>query len=189
MVGKMTPYERALASLNDEPVDQLCCYPLAGASYRKLISKPATLREMSQDPHICAQCFLTGAERYGLEFTVTLTDLAVQAHDYGAHVRMDEENTPFVDGHVGHGPEDYDKFQPLDVDKGRIKFLIDANREIAAGLKDKTYLAVHVEGPLLALSQSIGAEQLFMDMFTDPAPVHRALANTTETCSSTAFLN
>ena len=52
MVGKMTPYERAIASLNDEPVDQLCCYPLAGASYRKLISKPATLREMSQDPHI-----------------------------------------------------------------------------------------------------------------------------------------
>lgn len=183
MVGKMTAYERALASLNDEPVDQLCCYPLAGATYRKTIAKPATLREMSQDPHICAQSFLAGAKRYDLEFTVTLTDLAVQAHDYGAHVRMDEENTPFVDGHVGHSPEDYEKFQPLDVDKGRIKFLIDANREIAAGLKDKTYLAVHVEGPLLALSQSIGAEQLFMDMFTDSAPVHKALANTTETCS------
>lgn len=183
MVKEMTAYERAIASINNEPVDRLPCYPLAGATYRKLISNPCTLREMSQDPHLAAQCFITGAQRYDLEFTVTLADLAVQANDYGAEIRMDEENTPFVTGHVVHSMEDYEKFQPLDVDKGRIKFLIDFNREIASAIKDKSYLAVHVEGPLLALSQSVGAERLFMDMFTDSAPVHKALMNTTETCS------
>jgi len=179
----MTPYERAIASLNGEEVDELPGYPLACAIGRRLLPKKTTLRDMSTSAKACSDSFVACANRYKLPFTVSLIDLAVQASDYGAHVRMDEENTAFVDGHTIHSPEDYEKFQPLDPHEGRLGYLIETNRLIAESMENKTYLACHLEGPLLALSQSAGAERLFMDMFSDPEPVHKALANTTETCS------
>ncbi|MDD4222049.1 MAG: uroporphyrinogen decarboxylase family protein [Candidatus Methanomethylophilus sp.] len=186
MVKTMTPYERATAALANEPVDELPAYPLACAIGRRLLPQKTTLHEMSVNAKACADSFIAAANKYKFSYTVTLIDLAVQAHDYGAEVRMDEENTAFVTGHVVHSPEDYEKFQPLDVTKGRIAYLIEANRQIAAGLKNKAFVACHVEGPLLALSQSAGAERLFMDMFSDPEPVLKALTNTTETCSRIA---
>lgn len=182
-MNTMTPYERAIGALQGDKVDELPGFPLACAIGRRLLPKKTTLREISTNAKACADSYIVTAEKYKLPYTVSLIDLAIQAADYGAHVRMDEENTAFVDGHLIHSPEDYEKFQPLDPHEGRLGYLIDTNRMIADALYKKSYLAVHIEGPLLALSQSAGAERLFMDMFSDPEPVHKALVNTTETCS------
>ena len=78
--------------------------------------------------------------------------------------------------------EDYDKIEVPDVTKGRTGHLIQMNSLVAPKLKDKSFLIAFLEGPLLTLSQAAGAERLFMDMFTDPAPIHRALEKTTRMC-------
>lgn len=175
-MAEMTPVERATAALKNEEVDRLTVYPIACGVFRKLIGNgKTTYREWCSDPKLWAQAFVKGQEKFGLDFQVGLMDLSVMAGDLGAHVRMDEENTPFIDQHINNGPEDYENFTVPDVKKGRTSVLIEGTKEMAAGLNGKVVNSAFVEGPLLALSQTVGAERLFMDMFTDPAPVHKAL--------------
>ncbi|MDO5861787.1 MAG: uroporphyrinogen decarboxylase family protein [Thermoplasmata archaeon] len=179
---EMTPFERAVATLNNEQVDELPAYPLACGVCRRLLPGNVTYKEWASDSNLCAQAFVEGFNTYKFPFTVTLEDLSVTAHDLGAHVRMDTENTPFVDGHIIHSMEDYEKIQCPDITKGRTGQLIGMNKIVAEKLKGKTFLIAFLEGPLLTLSQSAGAEQLFMDMFTEPGPIHKALDQTTRMC-------
>lgn len=179
---EMTPYERALATLANEKVDELAAYPLVCGLQRRLLPGTVTYREWATDAEKCAQSYVEGYNKWKFPFTVTLEDLSVTAHDLGANVRLDSENTPFVDGHIIHEMEDYDKIEVPDVTKGRTGHLIQMNSLVAPKLKDKSFLIAFLEGPLLTLSQAAGAERLFMDMFTDPAPIHRALEKTTRMC-------
>ena len=178
----MTPYERAIATLNNEPVDEYAAYPLVCGLQRRLLPGTVTYKQWATDSDLCAQSYIEGFNKWKFPFTVTLEDLSVTAHDLGANVRMDSENTPFVDGHIIHDMEDYDKIQAPDVTQGRTGHLIRMNHKVVEGLKGNSFVIAFLEGPLLTLSQSAGAERLFMDMFTDPAPVHRALEQTTKMC-------
>ncbi len=182
----MTSYERALAAINNEPVDELAASPLALGLCRRLMPGTVTYREWASDPNLCAQSFVKGVEQWKLPYTVTLIDLSITAHDLGAHVRMDTENTPFVDEHIIHDMEDYDKIVCPDITKGRIGALVEMNRLLHPGIAGKSVHVAFLEGPLLTLTQAGGAERVFMDMFTDSAPVHKALAETTKLCTQTA---
>lgn len=177
---EMTHIERAVAALSNEKADRLTCYPIACGVNRRLIGKGVTYKEWASDPKLYAQGFIEGHKKFGFDFAIGLLDLSVMAGDLGAHVRMDEQNTPFVDVPVVNSIEDYEKFTVPDVKKGRTGVLIEGSKHMAKGLNDQVITSGFVEGPLLALSQSAGAERLFMDMFTDPAPVHKALKVMTE---------
>ncbi|MDO5853223.1 MAG: uroporphyrinogen decarboxylase family protein [Thermoplasmata archaeon] len=181
---EMTPYERAIASIQNEPVDELAASPLALGLCRRLMPQKVTYKDWASDPKLAAESFTKGVEQWKLPFTVTLIDLSITAADLGAHVRMDTENTPFVDGHIIHSMEDYEKIQCPDVTQGRIGKLIEMNRLLAPKIKGKSFHIAFMEGPLLTLTQAGGAEQVFMDMFTDPAPVHKALSETTKLCTA-----
>ncbi len=173
---EMTHVERVMASLNNEKVDRLPVYPIACGICRKLIGDgKITYREWCNDPKLFAQAFLEGQKEFKMDLAIGLMDLSVMAGDLGAHVRMDEENTPFVDEHIVHSLEDYEKLEVPDIKKGRTGVLIEGTKLIADHLKGTVVTSSFIEGPLLALSQTAGAERLFMDMFMDPAPVHKAL--------------
>ena len=47
----MTPYERAIAAIQNEPVDELASSPLALALCRRLMPEKVTYREWAQDGH------------------------------------------------------------------------------------------------------------------------------------------
>ena len=178
---EMTHIERAAASLNNEKVDRLTAYPIACGVCRKLIGDgQLSYREWCNNPKLFSDAFLKGQQKFGFDFAIGLMDLSVMAGDLGAHVRMDEQNTPFVDGHIVHSMEDYEKFAVPDIKKGRTGVLIDGTKQIAEKLNKEVITSAFVEGPLLALSQSAGAERLFMDMFTEPAPIHKAMKVMTE---------
>lgn len=180
-VKEMTPLERGQAALAGEKVDTLTTYPIACGVCRKLIGDgKMTYREWTNKPENFAEAFLQGQKRYKMDFAIGLMDLSVMAGDLGAHVRMDEQNTPFVDEHIVHSMEDYEKFEVPDVTKGRTDILIRGSGLMAEKLKGQVVASAFVEGPLLALSQSAGAERLFMDMFSDPEPIHKALKVMTE---------
>ena len=185
MVAPMTPYERAVAAIQNEPVDELASSPLALALCRRLMPQKVTYREWATNPTLCAESFAKGVEHWKFPYTVTLIDLSITASTLGAHVRMDTENTPFVDDHIIHDMEDYDKIVCPDITKGRTGDLIEMNKELAPMIKGKSFNIAFLEGPLLTLTQAGGAERVFMDMFSDPAPVHKALGETTKLCLET----
>jgi uroporphyrinogen decarboxylase len=183
MVAPMTPYERAVATLQNEPVDELPAYPLVCGLQRRLLpNQPVTYKTWATDAKLCAQSFVEGYNNYKFPYSVLLEDLSVTAHDFGSGVRMDSENTPFVDDHSIKSLEDYEKLEKPDIHKGRTGHLIEMNRLVASQLKGKSFVISFLEGPLLTISQSRGAEELFIDMYTDPAPIHKALDVATEFC-------
>ncbi len=181
MVAEMTPVQRGMASLMNEPVDELCASPLAIGVSRRLMPEKLTYAEWASNPAKCAESLSLAVDKWKFPFTVCLVDLSITAADFGAHVRMDKENTPFVDDHIIHSMEDYDHFTNVpDCRKGRTGALIEMNRLLVPKIKDKSIQAAFIEGPLLTLTQAGGAERVFMDMFTEPGPVHKALEGTTE---------
>jgi len=179
-MADMTHLERAMAGLTDQPADRLMAYPIACGVNRKLINGGITYREWAHNPKMYAQGFIEGQKAFDFDFAIGLMDLSVMAGDLGAHVRMDEQNTPFVDKTIINNTEDYEKLQVPDVTKGRSAVLLEGTKLYCDYLKSQVITAGFVEGPLLALTQSAGAERVFMDMFTNPSAVHKALATLTE---------
>ncbi|MDR3206348.1 MAG: uroporphyrinogen decarboxylase family protein [Candidatus Methanoplasma sp.] len=175
MPEAMTHMERGMAALSNEPVDRLLVSPLSMGVQRRLIGDGVTYRDWAHDPKMFARSFVEGYKAYDPDMAVGLMDLSVMAGDLGAHVRMDLENTPFVDEHIIHDPEDYEKLEVPDIRKGRSAVLLEGTKGFAEALKNDIICAGFIEGPLLALSQSAGAERLFMDMYTNPSAVHNAL--------------
>jgi len=178
-MADMTHLERVTAALTDKPADRLTVYPIACGVNRKLINGGITYREWAHDPKMYAQGFIEGQKAFDFDYAIGLMDLSVMAGDLGAHVRMDEQNTPFVDKTIIDNTEDYEKLEVPDIKKGRSAVLLEGTRLFAQALKNQVITAGFVEGPLLALTQSAGAERLFMDMFTNPSAVHKALATMT----------
>ncbi|MGI6471501.1 MAG: uroporphyrinogen decarboxylase family protein [Candidatus Methanomethylophilaceae archaeon] len=178
---EMTHTERVTASLNNEKVDRLPAYPIACGVLRKFLGNgDITYKEWCDSPEYFAKSFLLGQKKFGFDLAIGLMDLSVMAGDLGAGVRMDEENTPFVEEPIVHSLEDYEKLEVPDIKKGRTGVLVEGTKLIADYLNGEVVTSAFLEGPLLALSQTAGAERLFMDMFTEPAPVHKAMEVVTQ---------
>jgi uroporphyrinogen decarboxylase len=170
-----------VASLQDQPVDRLTAYPIACGVTRKLLNggNGITYREWCTDPKKYADGFIAGQKYFDFDFTIGLMDLSVMAGDLGAGVRFDEQNTPFVDDPVIKNPEDYEKLEVPDVTKGRSRVIIEGTKLFSQALKNDTITAGFCEGPLLVLTQSAGAERVFMDMYKNKDLVHKALETIT----------
>jgi len=181
MADTMNHIERAMGALTGGDVDRFVTYPIACGVNRKLLNggKGIKYSDWAHDPKLFAQAFIEGQKYFDFDFAIGLMDLSVMAGDLGAHVRMDDQNTPFVDKHLVNSPEDYEKFKVPDIKKGRSAVLLEGTKLYADVLKTQVITAGFLEGPLLALSQSAGAERMFMDMFTNPSAVHAALKTMT----------
>jgi uroporphyrinogen decarboxylase len=96
MADTMNHIERAMAALQNQPVDRLTVYPIACGVQRKLLNNGAVSHTtVGHDPNKFAD--------RSLPVSATSTTTSHRSHgpvghgcDLGAHVRMDEQNTPFV---------------------------------------------------------------------------------------------
>lgn len=177
----MNHIERCMAALKNEPVDRLPVYPIACGVNRKLLNGgKVTYRDWATNPKLFADAFIAGQKYFDFDFTIGLMDLSVMAGDLGAKVRFDEQNTPFVEDPVIKSPEDYEKLEIPDIRKGRSAVLIEGTKLFVQALKNETVTAGFLEGPLLVLTQSAGAERVFMDMYKNKSAVHKALETITE---------
>jgi uroporphyrinogen decarboxylase len=177
---EMSHIDRVMAALTNAKGDRLSTYPIACGVNRNLVNGGITYREWAHSPKLFAQAFIEGQKAYGYDYAIGLMDLSVMAGDLGAGVRMDEQNTPFVDRPVVNTVEDYEKFVVPDVKKGRSGVILEGTKLFCDVLKTQVITAGFLEGPLLALTQSAGAERVFMDMFANPSAVHKALKTMTE---------
>jgi len=181
MADSLNHIERAVNSLQNKPVDRLTTYPLAMGVCRRCVGDgKMTYREWVSDPKKFASAFVAGQKAFDFDFAIGLMDLSVMAGDLGAHVRMDEQNTPFVDQTIINNPEDYEKLQVPDVKKGRSHVLLEGTKMFVDALGKDVITAGFIEGPLLALTQTAGAEKVFMDMVNNKSAVHKALETMTQ---------
>lgn len=187
MADNMSHIDRVMASLQDKPVDRLTVYPIACGVCRKLLNNGSgiTYHDWATDPKKFADAFVAGQRHFDFDFAIMLMDLSVMAGDLGAHVRMDEQNTPFVDEPCIKNVEDYEKLEVPDISKvgTRSKTLLDGTKLAVDALGKDVITAGFIEGPLLALTQSRGAEFVFKDMYDNEssrAAVHKALHTITE---------
>ncbi|MCL2143127.1 MAG: hypothetical protein FWH44_02575, partial [Methanomassiliicoccaceae archaeon] len=168
------------AVMNDKSAGRLCVAPAACGINRKLVNGGVSYRDWAHDPKLFAQSYIEGSKAFGSDMIIGLMDLSVMAGDLGAHVRFDKENTPFVDRTIIGSAEDYENLSVPDIRKGRSRVLLDGTKIFCDALKATTNVGGFLEGPLLVLTQSAGAERVFMDMFTNPSAVHKALGTITE---------
>jgi uroporphyrinogen decarboxylase len=173
----MSHIERCVNALQDKPVDRLTVYPIACGVQRRLLSVPTTYAEWCTDPRKYAEAFVAGQKAMDYDFAIGLMDLSVCAGDFGAGVRFDEQNTPFVVDPLVKNPEDYEKkFATMpDTKKGRSGVIIEGTKQFVDKLGKEVITAGFLEGPLLILTQSAGAEKVFMDMYNHRTAVHKAL--------------
>ena len=187
MADTMNHIERDVAALSNKPADRLPTYPLAMGVCRRLLNNNAgiTYHEWVTDPKKFADAFVAGQRYFDFDFAIGLMDLSVMAGDLGAHVRMDEQNTPFVDEPVIKTVEDYEKLQVPNIKdpKTRSHVLVEGTGMFVKALGSEVITAAFLEGPLLALTQSRGAEFVFKDMYDNEssrAAVHKALKTITD---------
>ncbi len=185
MVDKMNHLERAMAALQDMPVDRLPTYPIACGVNRRLLPGTVSYHDWATDPKKFAEAFFAGQKHFDFDFGIFLMDLSVMAGDFGSHIRMDEQNTPFVDEPCIKTVEDYEKLQVPDLSKkgSRGHTLIEGTKLCVEKLGKEVVTAGFIEGPLLALTQSRGAEFVFKDMLDNESSrkaVHKALATCTQ---------
>ena len=169
MADTMNHIERCVAALTDKPVDRLSVYPLAmGVARRCVGDGKMTYREWASDPKKFAQGFIAGQKYFDHDWAIGLMDLSVMAGDLGAHVRMDEQNTPFVDQTVINNPEDYEKLQIPDIKKGRSHVLVEGTgmfvealgkEVITAALPGRTAAGAHPVRRRRARLHGHGAQQ------------------------------
>ena len=176
----MTHDERVIAAITDGKADMLPCFPAACGVNRRLVNGGITYREWAHNAKLMAQSYVAGQKALEMDSVCSMLDLSVMAADLGAHVRFDKENTPFVDVPMVKSVEDYEKFTVPDIRKGRSGVLLEGTKLAFDALKDNVGVAGFLEGPLLALSQTAGAERMFMDMYTNPSAIHRALGTITK---------
>jgi len=178
----MTKKERFVSAFQDKKVDRLPVAPLICGLSRKFV--PCTYADYSTKAEMYAASVVAGTKYFNIDNFVGLTDLCVVAKDFGATIRVPEEDTPAATGHL----EDYEALEVPEIKEGtRAYNLIQGNKLATEKSKaiDAPVTALF-EGPMVALTQIMGATRVLSDLRTNPDVVLKALEKTTEYCKEMA---
>jgi len=174
---EMSHAERTVSAMADKKVDRLPVYPLACGVLRKFAN--ASYKEYATDPAKFAESAFLGAKYLDLDMFVGLIDLSATSADFGCTIKYPEDDTPSSEGHL----EDYENLEVPDVREGtRAYELIQASKLAKDKLNKELgtpFVGFH-EGPLLTLTQLMGADRVLMDMKTNPDVVLEAVQKCTD---------
>lgn len=178
----MNSLERVVAALQHKEADRVPIYPLLNSVARKLTNE--TYDTLALDAEKCAEAYIKLTEDYDLDVICTLTDLSVEASDFGAKIIYDKEEAAYPDHdfrYIG-GVDEYTKVKPLDIDKApRMQEHIKLCKLLMEKKGHETPVVAFVFGPLGILSMLRGQEQIFMDLIMSPDEVKAALEVITDT--------
>ncbi len=107
----MNSLERVVRTLQHKEADRVPIYPLLNSIARKLVG--ATYDQLAKDAEICAKAYIKLTEDYDLDVICTLTDLSVEASDFGAKIIYDQDEAAYPDRNerLICSPEDYKKIK------------------------------------------------------------------------------
>ena len=174
---QMTHMDRTLAAMADKKVDRLPVYPLVCGSLRKFAN--VSYKQYATDEKSFVDSVYLGSKYLDTDMFVGLIDLSVTSADFGCKIRYPEEDTPSSEGHL----EAYEKIEVPEVKKGTRSYeLIMASKKATEKINKELntpFVGFH-EGPLLTLTQIMGADRVLMDMKTNPDVVLKAVQKCTD---------
>jgi corrinoid protein of di/trimethylamine methyltransferase len=185
---EMTHIDRTMAAMSDKKVDHLPVYPLACGILRKFAG--VNYRDYATKAEAFTESALLGCKYLDLDMFVGLADLSATSSDFGCKIKYPEDDTPSSEGHI----EDYEKLEVPELKEGTRGYeLVMASKMAKEKLSKELntpFIGFH-EGPLLTLTQIMGADRVLMDMKTQPDVVLEAVQKCTDyTCQlSELFFN
>ncbi|WP_440956913.1 uroporphyrinogen decarboxylase family protein [Methanosarcina sp. Mfa9] len=178
----ITKKERFVAAFQDKKVDRLPVAPLVCGLSRKFV--PCSYADYTTNAEKFADSVAAGTKYFHIDNFVGLTDLCIAAKDFGAEVRFPEEDTPAATGHL----EDYESMEVPEIKEGTRGYnLVQGNKLATEKTREQNALNTALfEGPMVALTQIMGATRVLSDLKTNPDVVLKALDQTTEYCKELA---
>lgn len=179
---EMTALERVSLTLQHKEADRIPVYPLLNGISRKLVN--AGYKDWTLNSDITAEAYCMVTEQFGLDAIVSLTDLSVEAGDFGQELVFPENEAahPNFNNQMIQGIEDYAKIEPLNINNTTrmMEHIRLCDKLVKA--KGKEYPVVgFIFGPLGILSMLRGQANIFMDILDDPDAVKKAIAAITQT--------
>ncbi len=175
----MNKKERFVSAFQDKKVDRLPVAPLICGLSRKFV--PCTYADYSTKAESYADSAVAGTKYFNIDNFVGLTDLCVVAGDFGAEIRVPEEDTPAAIGHL----EDYETMEVPEIKEGTRAYNLIQGNKLATEKATKEInapITALFEGPMVALTQIMGATRVLSDLKTNPDVVLKGLEKTTEYC-------
>jgi uroporphyrinogen decarboxylase len=182
MLDEITPLERVSLTLQHKEADRIPVYPLLNGISRKLVN--ASYKDWTLNADITAEAYCKVTEQFGLDAIVTLTDLSVEAGDFGQNLVFPENEAahPDFNNQMIQGLEDYAKVEPLKINNtNRMMEHIKLCDKLVKAKGREYPIVAFVFGPLGILSMLRGQADIFMDVLDDPDTVKKALKAITQT--------
>jgi uroporphyrinogen decarboxylase len=178
----MTPLERVTMILQHKAADRVPVYPLLNGISRRLVN--ASYKDWATNADITAEAYCRVTEQFNLDAIVTLTDLSVEAGDFGQKLVFPENEAAHPDhhSHLIDGIEAYYDLEPINPRKApRMGEHIKLCDKLVK-MKGKEYpIVAFVFGPLGITSMLRGQANMYMDIIDDPNAVKHAVSAVTQT--------
>lgn len=169
---EMTHIDRTISAMSDKKVDRLPVYPLACGVLRKFAG--VNYRDYATKTDAFTESAFLGCKYLDLDMFVGLADLSATSADFGCKIKYPEDDTPSSEGHI----KDYEKIEVPELKEGTRGYeLVMASKQAKEKLNKELntpFIGFH-EGPLLTLTQLMGADRVLMDMKTQPDVVLEAV--------------
>lgn len=176
----MTSRERVLKALNHEKPDRVPVFPIICGITRQFTS--ASYYDWATNAEICAESLIKAQEALQTDCILTLTDLSVEASDFGQEIIYPENEAahPNFDNYLIKTPEDYHLIKKINPRKSkRMSEHIKLCSLLHHRKKDVPIIAF-IFGPLGILSMMRGQSNLYLDLYDYPEKVLDAVSTITD---------
>jgi len=178
----MNSLERVATALQHKEPDRVPVYPLLNGISRKLVG--ADYKTWATDADVCAEAYIKVTEKYNLDVIVTLTDLSVEAADFGQKLIYPENEAAYPDpkDRLIKSLEDYKNIKRIDPRKSpRMSEHIKLCKKLMEAKGKEVPIVAFVFGPLGIASMLRGQQEIFLDVMDDPDAVKEAEEEITAT--------
>jgi uroporphyrinogen decarboxylase len=178
----MKPIERVVLALQHKEADRVPVYPLLNGASRRLVN--ADYKTWANNAEVTADAYIKVTEKFGLDVIVTLTDLSVEAADFGQKLVYPETEAahPDFSDRLIKDMEDYSLIKRLNPrETPRMSEHIKLCDLLVKAKAQEVPIVAFVFGPLGILGMLRGEENLFMDILDDPEALQAPLEAITET--------
>lgn len=161
----MNSYERTMAAIHWEMVDQIPVIPLI-IQHAMVINKvPHSL--YSTNAEYMAQTQIKTARKYGYDGIHITTDNQVLFEAFGGKLHFPYDEPPQIKERVFHG-KDIAALPRITKDSGRLRVICEATSIARRELGDNVFIKTNIDsGPFSAASALRGEEEFFMDLYDD----------------------
>lgn len=178
----MNSLERVSLALQHREPDRVPVYPIINSVARKVIG--ADYSDLALDSSICAEAIIKTTEMLDLDCICTLTDLSVEAADFGQKIiyPKDEAAYPDPNERLINSIDDYYRIEPVNPRKTqRMSEHIKLCHELVSKKGKEVPVVGFTFAPLGIASMLRGQENIFMDMIDEPDAVKAVIKAITET--------